>query len=129
MSLIQEALKKANQEKIVSPKIEPETIRFDLEEPSPNSLKIKAIIAGLLIFFSAFFVVQSLIPAKLPIPGNVSSRAFVLSGVTTQGGGQYAIINNQVVGIGKVVDGAVLEEITSHQVTLNLRGKKISLAL
>lgn len=145
MSLIQEALQKATRQ----PEVQEPAPKQDFE-PSPASLKVRAVVAGLLIFVAAFFVVQSLVPviskwvppkkavssakgmakpSKLLSSHVFSNRSFVFSGMTTQDSEQYAIINDQIVRVGEVIDGATLNEIGDRQVTLNLRGKKITLQL
>lgn len=160
MSLIQEALQKATRQPEVqesAPKQDPfrmiETQQnpyTDLQGPSPASLKVRAVLAGLLIFVAAFFVMQSLVPviskwvspkkvassakgmvkpSKPLSPHGFSNRSFVLSGMITQDHEQYAIINDQIVRVGEVIDGATLNEVGDRQVTLNLRGKKITLQL
>ncbi len=141
MSLIQEALQKANRQKEATP-VQPvpkpqnyfriieneEELAAKLKDPSPASLKIRTILAGVLIFIAAFFAVQSFVAIKPSAPG--FSKGFVLTGITGMNNEeQYAIINDQIVRVGEKIGGGVVEEIQAKEVILNLRGKKIKLEL
>ncbi|MBI3313195.1 MAG: hypothetical protein HYZ83_03060 [Candidatus Omnitrophica bacterium] len=150
MSLIQEALQKANRQKETAP-AQPaskpqnyfriieneEELAARLKDPPAAPLKIKTILAGILIFVAAFFGVQSLMTmtSKITLPKNTAkpsagfSKGFVLTGITGMNEEQYAVINDQIVRVGEKVDGGVVEEIQSKEVVLNLRGKKIKLQL
>jgi len=65
---------------------------------------------------------------QAPLSQVLSSR-FHLTAVSKRGGDDYVLINNEVLTVGDVIDGAELTEIRANSVIMDYRGNKIIVPL
>ena len=138
VSLIQEALEKAGRSVKEPAVLAPDPGPADPQEfKKPFQVsKSTVLLAGAFIFLAAFILFQSVRPRSFPgtpafaAPGIFNPQKWSLSGITVSGDERFALINNEVVGVGDRLPGnAVVRQIGSRIVILESQGKKIKLSL
>jgi hypothetical protein len=145
MSIINEALKKAEQS--IHNNLAKETSLSDTKPAAkPYILYILILAAGLFISNFIFGLLSHRIktppavktpvkeitaepaPVILPAPLLEENKAFILNGIFFSDNDGYALVNNQIVREGDLVDTATVKTITANSVELDNAGKIITLS-